>query len=85
MPGIRTVPEGVWAPKSAPKFAPGDRVDWGDTQVVSTTNRVVTDHEGPPLATFDGMDTAPHTRPTLLLNLNQVATQLRWTRRSSPG
>ncbi len=28
------------------------------------------------------MDTAPHTQPTLLLNLNGVATQLRWTRRS---
>lgn len=28
------------------------------------------------------MDSAPHTQPTLLLNLNEVATQLRWTRRS---
>ena len=28
------------------------------------------------------MDTAPRTQPTLLLNLNEVATQLRWTRRS---
>ena len=28
------------------------------------------------------MDTTPHPQPTLLLNLNEVATQLRWTRRS---
>ena len=28
------------------------------------------------------MDSAPHTQPTLLLDLNEVATQLRWTRRS---
>ena len=28
------------------------------------------------------MDSAPHPQPTLLLNLNEVATQLRWTRRS---
>lgn len=29
-----------------------------------------------------GMDTASNSQPTLLLNLNEVAAQLRWTRRS---
>lgn len=28
------------------------------------------------------MDTSPHPQPTLLLDLDEVATQLRWTRRS---
>jgi excisionase family DNA binding protein len=28
------------------------------------------------------MNTTPSPQPTLLLNLNEVATQLRWTRRS---
>lgn len=28
------------------------------------------------------MNTTPHPQPTLLLNLNEVAAQLRWTRRS---
>lgn len=28
------------------------------------------------------MTATPQTQPTLLLNLNEVATQLRWTRRS---
>ena len=80
--GIRMGHVGAWAPKRSQNSPPGAPVGWADTGVVNRTGWVAAGREAAPGWHQVGMNTTPSPQPTLLLNLNEVATQLRWTRRT---